>query len=72
MGIERGTVMSSSPRMRLCSQISGRGSKADLSQERIVRAVNQLYQLLEEYAPSWYTQEHRDAAEAALKSAERI
>ena len=32
----------------------------------IEQALTQLYQLLEEYAPSWYTQEHREMAESAL------
>jgi DNA-binding response OmpR family regulator len=32
------------------------------------RALIQLYRLLEENAPSWYTQEHHEMAEAALKA----
>ena len=32
----------------------------------IEQALIKLYQLLEQYAPSWYTQEHRQMAERAL------
>ena len=32
----------------------------------IEQALTKLYQLLEQYAPSWYTQEHREMAEIAL------
>ena len=31
-------------------------------------ALKMLHDLLEEYAPSWYTEEHHDKAEAALAS----
>ena len=41
-------------------------SKAELIQERLAHALTLLYELLEEYAPSWYTQEHHEIAEAAL------
>jgi len=30
------------------------------------QALTKLYELLEQYAPSWYTQEHRELAEKAL------
>jgi hypothetical protein len=39
---------------------------------RLVQALYDLYQLLEEYAPSWYTDEHRQKAEAALYSSHRL
>lgn len=39
---------------------------------RLVEALSDLYQLLEEYAPSWYTEEHREKAEAALYSSNRM
>ena len=35
-------------------------------QSSIEHALTELYQLLEQYAPSWYTQEHREMAERAL------
>lgn len=46
-------------------------SKAELIQERLVDALTQLYELLEEYAPSWYTQKHRAIAEATLNAVKR-
>lgn len=41
-------------------------SKPELIQERLANALTLLYKLLEEYAPSWYTQEHHEIAEGAL------
>jgi len=35
---------------------------------KLREALKILYDLLEEYAPSWYTEEHHDKAEAALRS----
>jgi hypothetical protein len=34
---------------------------------QLAAALEDLYELLEEYAPAWYTQEHREKAEAALR-----
>jgi hypothetical protein len=34
---------------------------------QLADALEGLYELLEEYAPAWYTQEHREKAEAALR-----
>ena len=34
---------------------------------KLREALKMLYDLLEEYAPSWYTEEHHDNAEAALR-----
>ena len=39
---------------------------SESTEERVVRALTLLYELLEEYAPSWYTQEHHEIAKAAL------
>ena len=36
-------------------------------EDDLVNALLELYNLLEEYAPTWYTQEHHDRAEAALR-----
>ncbi len=33
---------------------------------RLVEALSDLHQLLEEYAPTWYTEEHHRKAESAL------
>ena len=34
-------------------------------------AILELYNLLESYAPSWYTQEHHNHVESALRSIKR-
>jgi hypothetical protein len=34
---------------------------------RAAEALAELYGLLEEYAPSWYTQQHHQRAESALR-----
>jgi len=40
------------------------------NQKKLVTALQMLFDLLEEYAPRWYTQQHRDKAVAALASTE--
>jgi hypothetical protein len=35
---------------------------------RMAEALSELHSLLEEYAPSWYTEEHHRKAESALHS----
>jgi len=42
-------------------------SNADLNQNDLLHALDQLHQLLEEHSPSWYTREHHEIAEAALR-----
>ena len=37
---------------------------------KLREALKMLYDLLEAYAPHWYTEEHHDRAEAALRSSE--
>jgi hypothetical protein len=37
---------------------------------KLREALKMLYDLLEAYAPHWYTEEHHDRAEAALRSCE--
>jgi len=39
---------------------------SELIEERLAHALTLLYELLEEYAPSWYTQEHHRIAESVL------
>jgi hypothetical protein len=34
---------------------------------KLREALKMLYDLLEEYAPAWYTEEHHNKAEAALR-----
>ena len=41
-------------------------AETELSLEQVACALARLYQLLEEYAPSWYTREDREIAGAAL------
>ena len=42
------------------------GSSAVELNERLGNTVNELYELLELYAPAWYTEELHERAEAAL------
>jgi hypothetical protein len=46
-------------------------SETDPIQERLADALVDLHNLLEEYAPSWYTQEHHTKAESALQLLKR-
>ena len=48
-----------------CSDV---GSTAEIDLEELVYAMDRLYQLLEEYAPSWYTEEERESACKALQA----
>lgn len=41
------------------------------NQKKLMATLQMLFDLLEEYAPRWYTQEHRDKAIAALSSIEK-
>ena len=38
------------------------------NQKKLVQALQRLFNLLERYAPSWYTEEHHDSASAALSA----
>jgi len=42
---------------------------ANLKRERaqLAEALNELYELLEEYAPSWYSEDQHEKAKAALE-----
>jgi len=46
-------------------------SQTDLN-ERVGNTIVELYQLLEGYAPAWYTEELHERAEAALRALGRI
>ena len=46
----------------------GRHSDVERDPELLADALTDLYDLLEQYAPSWYTEEHHEKAEAALHS----
>ena len=39
---------------------------------KLIEALAELHELLEQYAPSWYTQEHREKTIAALQMAEKV
>jgi len=41
------------------------------NQEKLVTAVHTLFELLEHYAPQWYTQKHHDIAADALASTKK-
>jgi hypothetical protein len=40
------------------------------NQKKLVATLQMLFDLLEKYAPSWYTKQHRDKAIAALANIE--
>lgn len=44
----------------------------ETSSVRVGDALKMLYDLLEAHAPTWYTEEHHDKAEAALRSVKLI
>jgi hypothetical protein len=48
------------------SQILNFNSAGELEPTRLVDALSELHDLLEAYAPSWYTEEHHDKVLAAL------
>ena len=39
---------------------------ANLQLKRVADAFEELYQLFEDYAPTWYTEHHRDSVVSAL------
>ena len=48
------------------SREPGCGSEAQLDRTGLIDALSELYDLLEKYAPAWYTQAHHAKAESAL------
>jgi len=42
-------------------------SEMELRLTQVADALAQLYDLLEQYAPVWYTREHHERAESALR-----
>ena len=59
-------VMSAKATMQLKTGYSHRQSQIEKNQERLVDVLMLVYGLLEEYAPSWYTQQHHETLLAAL------
>jgi hypothetical protein len=52
------------PSMRVSATFAN--SRGRTSQPRVLAALSDLYQLLVEFAPPWFTEEHRRKAQAAL------
>jgi len=50
------------------SGLASHKSETELDRARLVAALSELQELLEHYAPTWYTEEHHDKAIAALQS----
>ena len=48
------------------SREPGYGSEAPLDRTPLIDVLSELYDLLEKYAPAWYTQAHHAKAESAL------
>ena len=48
-------------------QLAEPESGMEVDRVRLLDALEELHRLLEEYAPAWYTQEHHEKAEAALR-----
>ena len=42
------------------------------NQEELVKALQMLFDLLEDYAPCWYSEEHHDTASAALAHSRKL
>ena len=61
--IEQGGTSRSGPRVMDCMSEPLNG------QEQVYRTLEELHALLQEYAPTWYTQEHFERSVAALEFA---
>jgi hypothetical protein len=48
------------------SELLSYKSEAELDRARLVGVLSELQDLLEQYAPTWYTEEHHEKAMAAL------
>jgi hypothetical protein len=46
-------------------------SKEQSERALLIEALSELYNLLEHYAPAWYTQAHHEKAEAALRAVQQ-
>jgi hypothetical protein len=57
---------------RGCESLERESNRSRQEQEEVLDALKMLFDLLEEYAPAWYTEEHHTQALSALQaSAER-
>jgi len=52
--------------VRSVPQRSNRVSEMERDRVLLTKAFTEIYELLEEYAPAWYTQEHHERVKAAL------
>ena len=46
--------------------VSASRSQRDIERSRLADALSDLHDLLEQYGPAWYTEEHHEKAESAL------
>ena len=65
------TISSRTPRDKTQSSLH-RHNRFTPERARLAEALSELHNLLEEYAPAWYTEEHHRKAEVALQSSEKI
>jgi len=47
-------------------------SEMRLQLRHLANALAEVYELLEEYAPTWYTLRHQERVESALRSAKKF
>jgi hypothetical protein len=47
-------------------------SETERQRERLAWALRNLYDILESHAPMWYTQEHHEKAESALRQGGKV
>jgi hypothetical protein len=59
------------PSVQVSTRCSDSVAETELNLEQLAGALARLYQLLEEYAPSWYTPEDHQMAHAALQALQR-
>lgn len=59
------------PSVQVSARCSDSTAETELNLEQLARALARLYQLLEEYGPSWYTQQDHQMARAALQALQR-
>jgi hypothetical protein len=53
---------------RGCESLERESSRSRQDQKEVLDALKMLFDLLEEYAPSWYTEEHHTQALSALQA----
>ena len=73
MLIEMGSTEQRALHSKAASSFSSVHDECDTSSKRtrLAEALSELHSLLEEYSPSWYTEEHHRKAESALHSTKK-